>query len=273
MRYLKFLAVLLAVMLLCGCGPKGPSVDISATTGPVAQFTLAVTEGTGLTVTQVVTDSVSCLHDYSLSVGQLEAIASSRVTVVSGGGLEDTMEDALNTAYMRIDCSKGTAYDDPHFWLDPAESARMVDVICDQLSTVYPVYAPLFRLNADKYKEKLDALQAYGQEQLAELSCRELVTFHDGFGCMAKAFDLEIAAAIEEEAGAEASAQSLIDIIGLIEDREIPAVFTEKNGSDAAASLIAAETGVSIYALDMALSGDYLDAMYHNINTLKEALS
>ena len=86
-------------------------------------------------------------------------------------------------------------------------------------------------------------------------------------------FGLEILAAIEEESGSEASAQALIDIIELVETNEIPAVFTEKNGSDAAASVICAETGTKAYALDMAMSGsDYFDAMYQNIDTLKEAL-
>lgn len=273
MRLFKLLAVLLALILLCGCGAKEPAADIAATTAPVAQFTAAVTEGTGLVITQIVTDSVSCLHDYSLSVGQMEAIASSRVTIISGNGLEEAMADALASGPMQIDCSKGAVSDDAHYFLSPKEAARMVDGICARLSSVYPVYEPLFRMNADRYMEKLEQLQAYGEEQLAELSSRELVTFHDGFGPLAEAFGLEILAAIEEESGAEASAQALAEIIGLVNDHALPAVFTEKNGSDAAASVIAAETGVAVYTLDMALSGDYLEVMYRNIDTLKEALS
>ena len=39
------------------------------------------------------------------------------------------------------------------------------------------------------------------------------------------------------------------------------------------AEMIAAETGCKLYALDMAMSGDsYFTAMYHNIDTIKEAL-
>ena len=50
-------------------------------------------------------------------------------------------------------------------------------------------------------------------------------------------------------------------------------VFIEKNGSSAAASIIATETGISCYTLDMAMSADsYFSAMYHNINTIREAL-
>lgn len=274
MRNPKLIAALLALLLLCGCAPKAPAAEIAATTGPVAQFTMAVTEGTGLTVTQVVTDSVSCLHDYSLSIGQMEAIAGSRVTVISGGGLEEAMEDALSNADTVIDCSGAVdAGNDPHFWLSPGKAAAMVTAIRDGLTAVYPEYGTQFDANAAAYIEKLEALQAYGEETLADLSCRKLITFHDGFGWLAAAFDLEILAAIEEESGSEVSAHTLTEIIGLVNDHGLPAVFTETNGSDAAASVIQSETGVKIYALDMAMGGsDYLQAMYANIDTLKEAL-
>jgi len=124
-----------------------------------------------------------------------------------------------------------------------------------------------------RLSKQLHTLQAYGETQLADISCRKLVTFHDGFGWLAKAFDLEILAAIEEESGSEASAQALIGIIELVDEHQLPAVFTETNGSSAAASIIAAETGTAVFTLDMAMGGsDYLQAMYANIDLLKEAL-
>ena len=58
-----------------------------------------------------------------------------------------------------------------------------------------------------------------------------------------------------------------------VEHHNLPAIFTEKSGSVSAAGIISRETGAKVYALDMAMAGDsYFDAMYHNINTLKEAL-
>ena len=100
-----------------------------------------------------------------------------------------------------------------------------------------------------------------------------MITFHDGFGSFAESFDIHILKAVEEESGSEASAQELIEIIGLVEAQQLPAIFTETNGSTAAAELIARETGVKIYTLDMAISGsDYFEIMYRNIDTVKEAL-
>lgn len=274
MRFRKLLAVVFTLLILCGCSVKEPAAPIAATTAPVAQFTRAIVEGTGLTVEQVVTDSVSCLHDYSLSVGQMEAIARSRVTVISGAGLEEAMEDALSGAKSVIDCSAAVSHGgDPHFWLSPNEAIAMVRTIRDGLAEVYPEHTDTFRANADFYIRELEVLQAYGEAQLADISCRKLVTFHDGFGWLAKAFDLEILAAIEEESGSEASAQALIGIIELVDEHQLPAVFTETNGSSAAASIIAAETGAAVCTLDMAMGGsDYLQAMYANIDLLKEAL-
>ena len=78
---------------------------------------------------------------------------------------------------------------------------------------------------------------------------------------------------MEEESGSEASASELKELIGLVDDHQLPAIFTEVNGSASAAQIIAAQTGIKTYALNMAMSGsDYFAAMYQNIDTIKEAL-
>ncbi len=120
----------------------------------------------------------------------------------------------------------------------------------------------------------MNALQAYGDEKLSQLSCRKLITFHDGFSYLAESFDLTILMAVEEESGSEASAKQLISLITLVREHQLPAIFTETNGSVSAAGIISAETNVPIYTLDMGISGeDYFDMMYRNINTLREALN
>ena len=105
------------------------------------------------------------------------------------------------------------------------------------------------------------------------LNVGNLVTFHDGFSYFAQAFDLTILEAVEEESGSEASAQELKHLIGVVRENDLPAIFTERNGSTSAAGVISRETGVTVYSLDMAMAGDsYFDAMYRNIDTIKEAL-
>lgn len=294
----RIVSVILAVFLIlscfCGCTQEKESgLQIAATTWPVYQFTAAVCEGSGLSVTQVVTGQVSCLHDYTLTVRQMQAIEDADLIIMSGCDLEEFMEDALAGAQDVIECCDGVSFlegeahghgeeehehdheheADPHIWMDPDNAAIMVDNIAKALSERYPAQAALFSGNAAAYCEQLRALKAYGEETLRELSCRELVTFHDGFAYFAAAFDLTILAALEEEDGAMASAATIEQIIGLVQEHALPAIFTETFGSDSAATVIAAETDVRVFTLSMAMSGeDYLTALRRNIDTVKEAL-
>ena len=149
----------------------------------------------------------------------------------------------------------------------------MVSNICQGLILQFPEHEETFLANETALLARLDELHNYGQMQLSNLSHRDIITFHDGFAYLAEAYDLNIVKAIEEESGSEASAAELIDIITLVNENNIAAIFTERSGSSSAADIIAAETGTAIYQLDMAMAGDsYFDAMYHNIDTLQEAL-
>ena len=137
----------------------------------------------------------------------------------------------------------------------------------------YPEHADRFSANEEILLAELDALNTYGEDALSSLSCRELITFHDGFAYLAQAYGLTILEAVEEESGSEASAKELIHLIREVEHHNLPAIFTEKSGSVSAAGIIARETGCGSFALDMAMAGDsYFEAMYHNLDTIREAL-
>lgn len=286
---------LLAVILLCGCSPSEGNADIAATTLPIYDFTSFLCQNTPLTVTRLVTEEVSCLHDYTLNVRQVKSAEAADLIVISGAGLEDFMDDIL-TDKTCVDASNGIALlcpdeddhhehghdhghdthnhdSDPHVWLSPVHAKTMADNICLGLQEKYPQYRDIFAQNLTTLHQNLDALQSYGKEQLSSLSCRELITFHDGFAYFAEAFDLTILEAVEEESGREASAKELIHMIEEVQHHKLPSIFTEVSGSVSAASIIARETGCNVYALDMAMTGSgYFEAMYHNINTVKEAL-
>lgn len=273
-----FAAVLLCVLVLTGCS-RPPQPEIAATTLPVWQFTDTICAGTGLTVGRLVTESVSCLHDYTLTVNQMRSIEGARVVVLNGAGLEEFLEPALEHCGTLLDASQGLTLlpgeeeFDPHIWLSPANAMVMADNICQGLCGIYPQYADTFRANLEALLQELQTLSDYAAAQLADLSCRELITFHDGFAYFAQANDLTILAAMEEEAGSEAPASELKELITLTEQAQLPAIFTETNGSTSAAQVISSATGAALYTLDMAMAGDdYFDAMYRNIDTIKEAL-
>ena len=294
------LSLLLAGLLLltaCGGGTastpaeEDDTLHILATTYPVYLFTTAVTEGVeGVEVTRLIQEEISCLHDYTLTVTDMKAIEAADVIVMNGVGLEDFMADALATSDAPvIDCSEGVAlleamgheghdHDaeyDPHIWMDPERAAQMVWNVATVLSEVDTMNGDLYTANASAAEARLQS-EVVGVEDPDILA--GLITFHDGFQYFAQATGLDLLKAIEEEEGAEASAAEIKEIVGLIGDYNIPAIFTEKNGSDATAQAISRETGCAVEQLDLIMSGDgsgiqpYLDAMNQNINTVLEAL-
>ncbi len=276
---------------LCTVGCVQPNQgEIVATTLPVYEFTHRICQGTELTVSRLITEDVSCLHDYTLKVSQMQALENAKMIIISGAGLEDFLSDALGNDSRVLDassgiellCSSHTDHDhdhahheeyDPHIWLSVANAKQMANNIYGYLCHQYPQYQSIFEKNMFSLDAELSQLDAYAVETLSSLSNNKLITFHDGFGYLAEAYGLQIVHALEEESGAEASAQELIQLIQIVKEHNLTAVFTETNGSTSAASVISKEADIPIYSLDMAMSADsYFDAMYHNINTLKEAL-
>lgn len=274
----------LFLFTLTGCG-KRQTAQIAATTAPVYTFASLLCEGTDLDVMQLITESVSCLHDYTLKVDQVKAAEAAQWVIVNGAGLEDFLDGVISREKV-IDASSGISLlcedehheeahhheEDPHIWLDAENAMVMADNICIGLCEAYPQWRETFLNNSEALQARLKALDEYGKSALSNLSQRQLISFHDGFSYLAQGYGLEILEAMEEESGSEASAKDLIALIGTVNDHRLPAVFTEVNGSPSAASVISRETGCKVYSLSMAMQGDYFENMVLNFDTLKEAL-
>lgn len=295
-----FSLLLVCLLLLGGCttpqNQEDHTIEILATTYPLYLFASTITNGADhINVSQLITEQVSCLHDYTLSVKDMKLIEKADAIVINGAELEEFMEDALaQSGAAVIDCSESIellpaaghdhehdhddhhhGHYDPHYWLEFSNAAIMLKTITDQLST-------LDSSHAERYKENYTravSLLAETSVETPALSCPYLITFHDGFQYLAHAGGLTLLKSIEEESGSEASAAEIKKIISLVQEYQIPAIFTEKNGSDRTANVISRETGVAVYQLDMLMSGDghdlsdYINAMQSNYSVILEALS
>lgn len=311
MKKTVFPLLLSALLLLSACGGTagassslagGERLTLAATTYPVYLFATAVTEDVdGVAVRSVVNQPMSCLHDYTLTVNDMKILEGADLIAANGVGLEDFMDDALNASGAAvIDCSAGIellpyeghenhdhgageeGHYDPHIWMDPDNAAIMVQNLADALAKADPGNADAYRANATAAVSRLHRLN---DEVSAALTTGkgaagfELITFHDGFGYFARAFDLTILKAIEEEEGAEASAKEINEILALVHGHQLPAIFTEVNGSTATAEAIARESGADVASLTMIMSGDgtglepYCEALLQNAKTIAEALA
>ena len=286
-RFKNLVIILLFCSCLLSCKKPEKQVDIAATTLPVYDITAQLCRNTGLTVSRLITENVSCLHDYTLNPDQMKRAESADLLVISGAGFEDFMEDVIASANTVADASAGihlhcSEHDhddthnhdqDPHIWLSPENGKLMAENICTALCKTFPEHESEFKDNLFLLQTEFDRLIELADLELSNLSCRKIITFHDSFSYMAESFNLTILHAIEEESGSEASAADIIEICNLIKEHQIPSIFTEKHGSNRAATIVSGETGAKVYTLDTGLSGNnYLEAIQHNIYTLKEAL-
>lgn len=307
----RLLCALCAFFLLVGCSPAAPTqkdtLTIIATTYPTYLAALAVTEGVeGVSVSRLDTGSVSCLHDYTLTVNDMKKLSRADVIVMNGAGLEDFMADALaSTDAQVIDCSEGidllpaighhdhdhehdhADHIDNHYWMATYNMTTMVhNMLYHLLPLLDPKAYPLMLNNTE---------QALSLIKDCELECLKmaqqagdnvaLITFHDGFQYFAHVFEFPLLRAIEEEAGSEASAKEIVAITTLIKEHDIPVIFTEVNGSDATAQAISRETGCTVAPLSMIMDGPvsapdgrnpitlYTDAIRTNLHTVLNGFS
>ena len=308
----SLLAGLLAgLFLLSSCsapparGEEDHAFTVAAMTYPVYLFAARVMEGAENAVAEaVVNQPMSCLHDYTMTVADMKNLQGADLLLLNGVGLEDFMSAAIASSGLpTVDCSEnvpllhygedsgeheGHGHDDhdhgeydPHIWMDPDRAAVMVGNIAAALSAADPGNADLYAANAEAYQAELTALADELRARLTGLERRELVTFHEGFGYFADSMGLTVLKAIEEEAGSEASAKEIVEIVTLVNEHGLPAIFTEANGSDATARAVARETGAEVRQLTMLMSADgvpegaddpYRAGLEWNVDTILEAL-
>ena len=167
----------LLALVLPGCAPAGTGggdgeearLTVLASTYPVYLAARSVAEGVdGVSVLRLETGAVSCLHDYTLTVGDMKRLEGADVVALNGAGMEKFMEDALATSSAPvIDCSAGVdlleseghvhqdgaeeddhGHFDPHYWMDPENMERMVCTLRDGLSQADPEHAEEYEENA-----------------------------------------------------------------------------------------------------------------------------
>ena len=278
-------ALLAALFLLPGCAPASGEearLTVVCTTYPIYLFASALSEGVeGVAVERLDTGSVSCLHDYTLSMADMKKLERADVIAVNGAGLEDFLEDALKTSDAAvIDCSAGVelleslshdhdeddhshnghdhGHFDPHYWMDPSNARTMAANLRNSLVLLDPDHAAEYETNAVRTEKILLHVEEETRTLVEKCPLQGvpgLITFHDGFQYFAKAFHLPLLASIEEEAGSEASAHEIVEITELVKEYGIPVIFTEVNGSDATANAIRRETGCRVDRLTMLMDG------------------
>lgn len=170
---------------------------------------------------------------------------------------------------------------DPHVWLDPQLSAAMTRQVSEVLAAELPGEAAEFTARADAFIDRLDALDAELADGLAACAGQLLVTTHEAFGYLARAYGLEQVAISGISPGAEPSAKTLTEIADLVRERGVTTVFAEEGLPDDLARTVADETGAGsamLYTIEspaaelLAAGDDYFSLMRANLAALQAGL-
>lgn len=120
---------------------------------------------------------------------------------------------------------------DPHLWHDVKNTIAYVETIRDELAKLDPENVKKYRENTANYVDKLQRLDRWMRSVIASIpqKQRTLVTTHDSFGYLAKAYGLEVAGFVAPNPSLEPSVQQLANLSRTLQNIGGKAVFIEPN--------------------------------------------
>ena len=308
----RMLAAALALLLLlapaCSGRPEknGDLLQVTVSAFPEYDFVRAV--GGSLVQISLLLPPGAEPHSYEPSPQDMVKLQSCRVFVY-GGGESDVWLDRLleadslegKTVLSLMDCAQlrpeetqefmsgaeeaeeETEYDE-HVWTSPVNAMRIVRAVEEALSGADPAHRADYAANARAYLDRLEDLDAAFRE-LAAGAKRRLLVFGDRFPFLyfVREYGLDYAAAFPGCSSAtDADPSTLMHLIDLVREEEIPVVFRCDLSAGKLADTIAEATGAKVLTLwsghtvapeDFKAGITFLDLLEKDLAALKEALN
>lgn len=171
---------------------------------------------------------------------------------------------------------------DPHVWLSPERSIKLVETIRDGLSEKYPDKKATFEKNAAAYIEKLESLNKKYTETLSAAKQKYFVTQHTAFAYLALDYGLKQVSITGISADEDPTAARLAELTEYIKQYGIKYIYFEENASKSVAETLAKEADVKLAVLnplesltneDMKAGKDYISVMEENLEALEKTTS
>lgn len=270
-------------------------VKISASFYPLAEFSKQV--GGDLVDVQTITPSGVEPHEYEPTSKDVAKLYSSDLVLLNGNGI-DTWSDKLvddlqskDIAVLRIadgiDSLKGDVQQeegfelDPHFWLNPINAQKEIDLIAEELIKIDPTHQEEYNKNRQVYKGKLVELDEKYKLGLSSCKLREIVTSHNAFNYLAHQYGLSTLYILGLSTDEEPSPKTIADVSTVAKQKGIKYIFFETLLSPKISEAIASEIGAQTLVLnpiegltqeDLNSNKNYLSIMYDNLENLRKAL-
>lgn len=254
-----------AILAVAACiGPTATAIPdglrVVATTTVLADL-VANVGGDRVSVTSVVPKGGE-VHTFDPSPQDVVGLTQADLIVSNGLGLDQWLTDLASDAGatvpivelgedLDVEYLAGEEPDEPvnpHLWLDVSNTRAYVAKIADALAAADPDGAADYRANAETYDAELADLDAWIREQIATVppADRKLVSFHEAFPYLARAYGLEIVGVVVDAPGQDPSAGEIAGLVDAIRAAGVKAVFGEAQFSDDLVRTIADETGATV---------------------------
>ncbi|MES2995927.1 MAG: zinc ABC transporter substrate-binding protein [Verrucomicrobiota bacterium] len=234
--------------LMISCGKTGGARDdgkirVVATTAMIGDV-VAVIGGDEVNVETLIGAGVDP-HLYKATATDVKKLQAADVIFYNGLMLEGKMTGVLekigsngkpvHAVTDRIRGDAGYLLDgdddhvDPHVWMDVSGWMKAAEVIAEKLAVLRPERAAEILQRRDGYLDELRKLDAYSRKSLASIpeSRRVLVTAHDAFGYMARAYGITVRGIQGISTESEAGLKDINSLVDFLVERNIPAVFVE----------------------------------------------
>lgn len=254
---------------------SGEPLDIVATTGMIADTARAI--GGDLVDVKALMGPGVDPHAYRQTRTDILAMRRADLILWNGLYLEAQMEEVLaemsalvpvRAVAEIVPMETRIAHDDyadrydPHVWMDPDLWRDVAIEIRDAMSATAPGHAEAFGSNAADYLEELEGLATYAKKVLGSVpeERRVLVTAHDAFNYFGRTYGFEVIGIQGISTESEAGLNWIRELVNLLVDRGIGAVFVESSVSDR--SVRALIEGAAARGHDVRIGGElFSDAM------------
>lgn len=299
-------AGLLAVMLGARPDIAAPAraaqpLRVVATTGMIADLVRAIA-GDRAQVTQLMGAGVDP-HLYKATRSDMAAMLDADVIFYNGLLLEGKMSDAfvrvassgkpvaavteLIGEESLISPQGADGHHDPHVWMDPSAWALAAAVVRDRLAERDPANAALYRQNGARVLAEIERLDSYAKTVLAGIppERRILVTAHDAFSYFGKRYGFQVLGIQGLSTESEAGLKQIEELVDLIVERRIPAVFVESTVPDRSVKALVAGAAARGHAVTIGgelfsdamgppgtYEGTYVGMIDHNVTLIARAL-
>jgi anchored repeat ABC transporter substrate-binding protein len=170
---------------------------------------------------------------------------------------------------------------DPHLWQDVGNAQAYVELIRDSLIDADPAGAGAYRANTDRYLRELSTLDTFVRESIAAIPAanRHLVTTHDAFAYLAKAYDIPVAGFVTPNPAVEPSLADRRRLTATLRNLHVRAVFLEPSLRARSSTLVEIAKAEGVRVCD--IYGDtfddhvtsYVAMMRHNADSLRRCLT